>query len=228
MKLSAEKHKTAEVITEMSTKAEVQGFDISKNSAVIVGCGGLGTNAAVHLVGAGIGKLLLVDYDTVEERNLNRQFLFTSKDIGKVKAKVLAEKLEDYSLETEIKYHFGKFENSLADGYDILIVAVDNIETRKQINAFCKESKMPCVNGNIDGFFGIAYMYLPEMTPDLEKAGCLKKPKTKPKSTSVTAAIIGALEAQLATDFFLKKTESAGKLYIYDNNEIRTLEIRGG
>lgn len=228
MKLSAEKHKTAEVTTEMSTKADVQGFDISKNSAVIVGCGGLGTNAAVHLVGAGIGKILLVDYDTVEERNLNRQFLFTSKDIGEEKSKVLAEKLEAYSLETEIKYHFGKFENSLSDGYDILIVAVDNIETRKQINTFCKESKMPCVNGNIDGFFGIAYMYIPDKTPDLEKAGCLKKPKTKPKSTSVTAAIIGALEAQLATDFFLEKTESAGKLYIYDNNEIHTLEIRGG
>ena len=58
----------------MSIKSEIQGFDISGKSAVIIGCGGLGTNVSVHLAGAGVGRLLIIDYDTVEERNLNRQF----------------------------------------------------------------------------------------------------------------------------------------------------------
>ena len=148
----------------MSIKSEVQGFDISKNSAVIVGCGGLGTNTAVHLAGA--------------------------------------------------------------DGYDIVIIAVDNIETRREVNTFCKEHKIPCVNGSIDGFFGTAYLYIPDKTPDLETAGCLNNTDKKMHSPSATAGIIGALEAQLATDYFLGKTESAGKLYIYDNNEIHALTIR--
>jgi len=210
----------------MSIKSDVQGFDISKNSAVIIGCGGLGTNVAVHLAGAGIGRLLLVDFDTVEERNLNRQFFYTKNDIGKEKCLILAKKLYAYAPETEIKSHCGKFEAILADGYDIIIIAVDNIETRKEINAFCKESKTPCVNGSIDGFFGTAYLYLPDKTPDLEAAGCLNKTDKKMHSPSATAGIIGALEAQLATDYFLGNAESAGRLYICDNNEIHALIIK--
>ena len=210
----------------MSLKAEIQGFDISKNSAVIIGCGGLGTNAAVHLAGAGIGRLLLVDYDTVEERNLNRQFFYTKKDTGREKCALLAKRLGAYAPETEINYHFGKYEKALADGYEIVIIAVDNIETRRQVNALCKESKTPCVNGSINGFFGTAYLYIPGKTPDLEKAGMLEETGNKNLSPSSTAAIIGALEAKLATDYFLKNYGSAGKLYIFDNNEIHTLEIR--
>lgn len=210
----------------MNIKSEVQGFDISKNSAVIIGCGGLGTNAAVHLAGAGIGRLLLIDYDTVEERNLNRQFFYTKADIGKEKCRLLAERLGAYSPETEIKYYCGKYEKSLISGYDVVIIAVDNIETRKQVNADCKEAKIPCINGSINGFFGFAYMFSPEKTPDLEAAGCLNEPDGKMKSPSATAAIIGALEAQLATDYFLGKADSAGKLYVYDNNEIHALTIK--
>lgn len=210
----------------MSLKAEIQGFDISKNSAVIIGCGGLGTNAAVHLAGAGIGRLLLVDYDTVEERNLNRQFFYTKEDTGREKCALLAKRLGAYAPETEINYHFGKYEKALADGYEIVIIAVDNIETRRQVNALCKESKTPCINGSINGFFGTAYLYIPGKTPDLEKAGCLNETKSKNLSPSSTAAIIGALEAKLATDYFLKNYDSAGRLYIFDNNEIHTLEIR--
>ncbi len=211
----------------MSTKSEVQGFDISKNSAVIVGCGGLGTNCAVHLAGAGIGRLLLVDYDTVAQRNLNRQFFYTKEDTGKEKCRILAERLRDYAPDTEILYCNGKFDRSLAGGFDIIITAVDNIAARKEINAFCKETKIPCVNGSLDGFFGTAYLYIPDKTPDLEAAGCLNETNKKMLSPSTTAGIIGALEAQLAIDDFLDKSESAGKLYIYDNNEIHTLTIRG-
>ena len=67
---------------------------------------------------------------------------------------------------------------------------------------------------------------LGHLGPDLEAAGCLNETGNKNRSPSTTAAIIGAFEAQLAIDYFLGKTESAGKLYIYDNNEIRKLEIR--
>ena len=210
----------------MSLKVEVQGFDISKNSAVIVGSGGLGTNISVHLAGAGIGRMLLVDFDTVEKRNLNRQFFYNDSDVGKPKSRILAEKLRNYAPETEIKFHCGKFEPSLSIGYDIIIIAVDNIAARIEINTFCNENKIPCINGSIDGFFGTAYLYIPDITPDLEAAGCLNETDKKMHSPSATAGIIGALEAQLATDFFLSKTESAGKLYIYDNNEIHTLKIR--
>ena len=210
----------------MSLKSEIQGFDISSKSAAVIGCGGLGTNAAVHLAGAGIGRLLLIDYDTVEERNLNRQFFYTGADTGTEKARLLAGKLSAYAPEVDIEYRTGKFEPGVDDGYDIIIIAVDNIGTRAEVNAYCKSCGKPCVNGSINSFFGTAYLYIPGRTPDLEAAGCLNETGNKNKSPSSTAAIIGAYEAKLATDYFLGNTDSAGKLYIYDNNEIRFLEIR--
>ncbi|MBO4893585.1 MAG: ThiF family adenylyltransferase [Clostridia bacterium] len=210
----------------MSLKSDIQGFDISSKSAVVVGCGGLGTNASVHLAGAGIGRLLLIDFDSVEERNLNRQYFYTKEDTGIEKARLLAERLKAYAPEVEIEYKSGKFEDSFVDGYDIVIIAVDNIATRAQVNACCKKAGIPCVNGSINGFFGTAYLFIPGKMPDLEAAGCLNETGNKNKSPSTTAAIIGAFESQLAIDYFLGKTESAGKLYIYDNNEIRKLEIR--
>ena len=210
----------------MSIKSDVQGFDISKNSAVIVGCGGLGTNAAVHLAGAGIGRLLLVDFDAVEVRNLNRQFFYTKGDIGKEKCGLLAERLRAYAPDTEIKSRCARFEPSFAYGYDLVVIAVDNIQTRREINAYSRKSKTPCINGSIDGFFGTAYLYIPGKTPDLEAAGCLNETDKKMHSPSAAAGLIGALEAQLACDYFLGKADSAGKLYVYDNNEISALKIR--
>ena len=211
----------------MSLKSEIQGFDISKNSAVVVGCGGLGTNVAVHLAGAGIGRLLLIDYDFVEQRNLNRQYFYTENDTGNEKARLLSERLKAYAPEVDIDCLAGKFDSTVPTGFDIVIIAVDNIATRRQANDYCKSKCIPCVNGSINGFFGMAYLYLPGKTPDLEAAGCLNETGIKNKSPSTTAAIIGALEAQLAVDYFLGNYQSAGKLYIYDNNEIHSLKIRG-
>lgn len=211
----------------MSLKSEVQGFDISKNSAVIIGCGGLGTNAAVHLAGAGIGKLFLVDFDGVEKRNLNRQFFYTENDEGKAKCELLAKRLKAYAPECEIKCINEKIKTpEFAKGYDIIVIAVDNIETRKNVNEYCKKSGVPCVNGNINRGFGMAYLYIPGKTPDLEAAGCLNETGNRMFSPSTTAGIIGATEAALAIDYFLGRYENAGKLLILDNNEIRSLEIK--
>ena len=81
-------------------------------------------------------------------------------------------------------------------------------------------------NGSINGFFGTAYLYIPGKTPDLEKAGCLNETGVKNRSPSVTAGIIGALEAKLAVDLFLGDFDSAGKLYVLDGNEIRMLCVK--
>ena len=209
----------------MSLKSELQGFDISKKSAVIVGCGGLGTNAAVHLAGSGIGRLLLVDFDVVEDRNLNRQFFYSVEDIGKEKSRLLAERLRVYAPEIEIDFLVKEFDGSMAEGFDIIIAAVDNIETRRKIGDFCKKSGIPCVNGGINGFFGTAYLFVPGETPDLEAAGCLAKPGVKPLSPSPAVGMIGALEAKLAIDCFLNKKSSQSVLYCFDDNKITALKL---
>ena len=109
----------------MSTKADIQGFDISAFSAAVIGCGGLGTNVAVHLAGAGIGKLLLWDFDGVELRNLNRQFMYTEEDEGKAKSLVLANKIREYAPDCKVESVCIKIESISqlfsAENFDIVI-----------------------------------------------------------------------------------------------------------
>ena len=210
-------------------KSETQGFDISGKSAAVIGCGGLGCNIAVHLAGAGIGKLLLIDYDTVSESNLNRQFLYSTEDAGKFKAELAAAKLKKYSPNTDITFVNRKI-NTTEDlneikNLDIVFLAVDNNEARKLLQKICAENKIPLVNGGINGFLGTAYLYVPEKSPCLDCAGLTEK-ESGGVSVSSTAGIIGALEAEIGIKHLLGNDEAAGILHIYDNGEINKLKIK--
>jgi len=214
----------------MNEKAAIQGYDISSFSAAVIGCGGLGTNVSVHLAGAGIGKLWLCDYDIVQARNLNRQFFYTPSDIGQPKCGILAQRLAHYAPEAEILSINRKI-NSVSDlnfaaKADILILAVDNQTTRSVVNRFCFENNLPLVNGGVDGAFGTAYLFVPGKTADLAAAGALHPPVHPPVSQSPTVGIIGALQAKLATDHLLGKSDSQGILLCFDGLEIHALRIQ--
>ena len=210
-------------------KSETQGFDISTKSAAVIGCGGLGCNIAVHLAGAGIGKLVLVDYDTVSESNLNRQFLYSIEDTGKFKAALAAERLKKYAPNTDITFLNKKMESTedldKIKNFDIVFLAVDNNEARMILQSFCTENKIPLVNGGINGFLGTAYLYVPEKSPCLDCAGLTMK-ESGGKSVSSTAGIIGALEAEIGIKYLLGDDEAAGILHIYDSGEINKLKIK--
>ena len=212
-------------------KSEIQGFDISEKSAAVIGCGGLGCNVAVHLAGAGIGKLTLVDFDKVSESNLNRQFLYLINDVGNFKVRLAAERLKKYSPSTEITYKNIKIENSenidFLKGNDIIFLAVDNNEAREILQKFCTSYNIPLVNGGINGFCGTAYLYVPGKTPCLSCAGLIERESEKIFSVSSTAGIIGALQAEIGIKYLLdNKTDIAGTLHIYDGGEINKLKIK--
>ena len=105
-----------------------------KNSSVgIAGLGGLGSNAAVALSRAGIGRLVLVDFDKVEESNLTRQYYFLDQ-IGKLKAEALKENINKINPEVtievyNIKLEDGSMEKPFSD-VDVVIEALDNAETK--------------------------------------------------------------------------------------------------
>ena len=213
------------------SKADIQGFDISCFSAAVIGCGGLGCNIAVHLAGSGIGKLTLVDFDKVSESNLNRQFLYLINDVGNFKVRLAAERLKKYSPSTEITYKNLKIEESenldFLKACDIIFLAVDNNEPRKLLQSFCAKNKIPLVNGGINGFFGTAYLYVPEKTPCLDCAGLTEKENGRIVSVSSTAGIIGALQAEIGIKYLLNyDTDIAGTLHIYDNGEINKMKIK--
>lgn len=210
-------------------KEETQGFSLRNFTAAVIGAGGLGCNIAVHLAGAGIGKLLLFDDDKISESNLNRQFLYTSEDLGKNKALTSAEKLSEYAKDCRVSAFPVKVtKNSIPDelkNCHIIFLAADNPEARKVMSDFSFTHKIPLVLGGIDGFYGKAYLYIPHASPCPHCAGMLDGGKTG-TNISAVAGIIGSLQCTLGIRYLLTKdTSSAHKLHIYDGDSFASLEI---
>ena len=215
----------------MINRIELQGFDISGKSVAVLGCGGLGCNIATHLTCAGIGRLLLCDFDCVSETNLNRQFLYTAADIGKPKAELARRRLCAISPQMEIETYSVKFDSpedlAFAKNADIVFAALDNNAARLCAQRFCAVNGIPLVNGGVNAFFGTAYLYIPGKTPDLTAAGMLEAQNRKTRSVSSTVGVIGSLEAHLGIQYLLGNTTCAGLLHVFDNGQITTLKIKG-
>lgn len=214
----------------MELKQQTQLFSIYDKTVCIVGCGALGTNAAVHLAGAGVKKLYLCDFDTVSPSNLNRQFLFTKIDEGFLKCKILKERLFYYSSEINIIPTVKKITSprdlSFAKDCDIVLCCVDNAVGRRAVAEFSKESKIPSVFGGVDGFYGTAYLYLPDKSPCPDCAGIINDISVK-SSVSSSAGIIGSMQVNLALRYLLSADEgSAGKIFLFDGDLWDTLIIK--
>ena len=204
-------------------------FDLSEKCAAVIGCGGLGTNIAVHLAGMGIGKLILVDFDTVETGNLNRQFLYTPDDVGGRKCDLLSARLRAYAPSCAVICRHQKVvcaeDLSAAAEADVILSAVDGNAARRVLNDFCTKRTIPLVNGGVNGLFGTAYLYVPDRSADLGRAGLLDMENGRITAVSSTVGVIGALQAQLAAKCLSGDTEQAGKLYVFDNEEIHSMQI---
>jgi sulfur carrier protein ThiS adenylyltransferase len=116
-------------------KAEAIKNKLKSSSIGIAGVGGLGSNAAVALARAGIGKLILVDFDKVEKSNLNRQYYFTDQ-IGKIKVDALKENISKINPEVKIVLHNIKLKKgSMYEPFkdvDVVIEALDKAETKAE------------------------------------------------------------------------------------------------
>ncbi|NIN34839.1 MAG: sulfur carrier protein ThiS adenylyltransferase ThiF, partial [Gammaproteobacteria bacterium] len=106
---------------------------LSKKTVAVAGCGGLGSNAAVALARAGIGKLIIVDNDIVEVSNLNRQYFFLA-DVGKRKIDAISAHLLAINPELQLEMHFVVLTREnvpvLFAGADLLIEAFDRAESK--------------------------------------------------------------------------------------------------
>ena len=203
---------------------------LSGKCAVIIGCGGLGCNVSVHLAGMGIGRLILVDFDRVERSNLNRQFLYTSDDVGSPKCDLLAARLRAYAPRCMIECRNRRVtctdDLSFAQDADILISAVDGNAARRVLNDYCTQQGKPLVNGGVNGMYGTAYLYVPGISADLARAGVLDAENDRVRAVSSTVGVIGALQAQLAARYLSGDCSQAGNLLIFDREEIHSMHIR--
>jgi len=168
------------------------GQERLRDSTVLVaGCGALGSNSAEIVARAGVGRIVLIDSDTVEMGNLQRQGLLREADIGEPKAEAAASALRRINSDIEIDFKVerigaGNVERFLA-GVDLVLDGFDNMPSRYLLNDACVKHKVPWVFAAVAGTFGMTMPIIPHKTACLR---CLS-PDPVPDEFVLTAGNSG-------------------------------------
>ncbi len=203
---------------------------------LLVGTGGLGAPAALYLAAAGVGELGLVDFDTVELSNLQRQVLYSTADVGRPKLEAARDRLEGLNPGVKVTPYAERLtsENALDvfRGFDVIVDGTDNFPTRYLTNDACVLLGKPNVYGSIyrfegqvsvfDARRGPCYRCLypepppPDLVPSCAEAGVL----------GVLPGLIGMLQATETIKLILGRGEPlVGRLLLYDALALRFREL---
>lgn len=212
---------------------------LKKAKVLVVGAGGLGCPVLQYLTAAGIGKLAVVEFDTVDETNLQRQVLYGSTDVGKLKSIIAKNRLQMLNSFVDIEIINLKLSSSNAlrilKKYDIVVDATDNISARYIINDSCVILDKPMVHGSIYKFEGMIsvfnYMGGPTyrcFNPE-QREKEYKNPL--PSEVGLFGALPGITGSYMANEVIKMITGSghvmAGKVLLIDvfNNTFRTFSV---
>lgn len=199
-----------------------EGQKLLKNSTVaVVGAGGLGAPVLTYLTEAGVGNIRIIDGDVVEESNLNRQFLYSSSDVGRKKGEAAGEFIKKLNPNTELTIVSERLTEENGAGFlkgaDAVVDCVDCMETRMTVNRICLINKIPLVEGGIYGFYGFVTAIFGD-SPCLSCMG-YKKEMNQKEIPSVGAAVgvVGSLQAVEVLKILLGQGEALyGRILQYD------------
>ncbi|MCB0734613.1 MAG: HesA/MoeB/ThiF family protein [Flavobacteriales bacterium] len=211
---------------------------IQAGRVLIIGAGGLGTHVAAHLVASGVGVLNVIDFDVVEESNLHRQLLFTPHDVGRPKAQVLAQKLQNQNPTCTVNGLVGRVEevSSSLDlsNYDVVCDCTDNLGSRQHINAMCKQATKPLVYAALTGWEGYVTVLHHQRNIDLNDAFQLTGDGMNVLDCAVngvmstTCGLAGTLQANEVLKLLIGSTEVLdGKILCFNalKNVFRTFRL---
>jgi len=130
---------------------------------VVIGAGGLGCPVLQYLAAAGVGKIFIVEFDLVDETNLQRQVLYGSVDVGKLKSIIAKNRLENLNSYGEFNIFNLRLDKSNAlnilKNFDLVVDATDNLESRYIINDACVIHNIPMVHGAIYKYEGVVSVF---------------------------------------------------------------------
>jgi molybdopterin/thiamine biosynthesis adenylyltransferase len=203
---------------------------LKKAHIFIAGAGGLGSPISIYLAVAGIGTITIIDMDTVDQSNLNRQILHYDRDVGKKKTISALEKLQAINPDITVNAIDATIGadnvSKLVGRADGIVDAMDNYPVRYLLNRVALEKMIPFFHGAIRGFYGQATTILPGKTPCLE---CIF-PKAPPKEVfPVVGATPGVIGTVQATEVIKHLTGQGnlleGRLFIWDGLTSTSEEI---
>jgi sulfur-carrier protein adenylyltransferase/sulfurtransferase len=211
-----------------------------KNARVLcVGAGGLGSPALLYLAAAGVGTLGVIDFDVVDESNLQRQIIHGQSDIGRLKAESARDSIAEINPYVNVQVHTDALTTDnvmeIFSGYDLIVDGTDNFATRYMVNDACVLLGKPYVWGSIFRFDGQASVFWAEYGPCYR---CLYPDPPPPGMVpscaeggvlGVLCGSIGSIQVTEAIKLITGVGESlAGRLMIYDALEMsyRTVRVR--
>jgi len=212
------------LIPEVGIEGQARLLD---SKVLLIGAGGLGSPAMLYLAAAGVGTLGIVDFDTVDLSNLQRQIVHTTERVGRRKTESAAETIRALNPDVTVVPH----EEMLTDenverliaGYDVILDGTDTFETRYTLNDAAVRAGIPVVHASVFRFEGQLSVFRPfdgpcyrclyptppppELAPGCSVAGVL----------GVVPGVMGMLQATEAIKLLLGIGDSlAGRLLIYD------------
>lgn len=204
---------------------------------MIVGLGGLGSPVAIYLAAAGVGQLTLVDDDSVELSNLQRQIIHSEAQIGNSKVSSAAQRLK--AINTDVELHLIDRRMDKAElldatqAVDVLVDCSDNFATRFLLNEVSKQQGMPLVSGAAIRFEGQVTVYDPRQ-PGMPCYRCLYEDRGELEETCSESGIlapilsvIGGVQAVETVKLLMGLGESlAGRLLILDALSMSWREIK--
>ncbi|TFY79703.1 hypothetical protein EWM64_g4309 [Hericium alpestre] len=142
---------------------------LAETKVLLVGAGGIGCELLKNIVLVGFGHITLLDLDTIDLSNLNRQFLFRKKDVKQSKALVAARTVSAFNPNVHIHPIHGNIKDTQFDlswfkSFDIVLNALDNLDARRHVNKMCMAGEIPLVESGTAGYLGQVQPLLKDRT----------------------------------------------------------------
>lgn len=187
----------------------------------IAGAGGLGSPVSIYLAAAGIGRIKIADHDTIELNNLNRQILHWNEDIGKKKVDSARDKISRLNPNTKLEITNQTIDernvSQMVDGFDAIVDAMDNFQTRYILNKAAINKNIPFFHGAVRGFEGRVMTIIPGKTACLRCMYHGTPPEERSPVIGVTPAIIACIQATEVIKYLIGTGDLlADRLLIYD------------
>lgn len=204
--------------------------------ALVIGAGGLGSPVALYLGSAGVGRLTVVDHDTVDRTNLQRQIAHDLSRVGQPKADSVKQRLAAINPDVQVTALVRRADaadlDRLVAGADVVLDCTDNFRTRHAVNAACVQHRKPLVSGAAIGFDGQVSVYHPAAGGPCY--ACLFPPEATYEETACATmgvfaplvGIIGSVQAAEALKLLAHTGQPlAGRLLMLDARTMHWDEI---
>lgn len=227
---------------------EIDQERLTASSVLLLGAGALGNEVVSHLAAAGVGHLVVVDFDRVELTNLHRTLLFREGDIGLSKARVAAREVRRINPELRVEAVDGDFRFAIGLGYfrraGVVVGCLDSVEARVAAAQLCALAGVPYIDGGTSGLIGEVRHYFPGDGPCyacavgregrkrlLARWSCAGLALTsvadgERPALGATSGVVGSHQAMAVLMTLLGRQESWGMAHVYDGLRGRMEPVR--